>query len=318
MIIKDRFSPFLRRVLGIATGIVVLLILASALFAEQRSAPPSLPSYCFPPPPKDDNAAAAYAIALLPVIPPPPPATTLPLPPGVAPSLVGPLPGEAPPNPDDFRVLLGYRGLYYNTVALDDKVVVLNSSLYTWPTSTWKITGMVRNQTRCPIHISGVSARLLGSRGELLETATATLPIEDLRPGEPGPLVIEAPLPPSIVKSIEWNIDSDPAPAPIRQFEFAIWSAREASNDSSYSLDGMITNDSSSTAKGTRVVAAWLDENNRVLYVGSAKMNPYTEPVDSVDLAGYAKAGFLYSTKDSLIAPILGNAANIALWGISR
>jgi hypothetical protein len=317
---QDQSSPSLYRPLGIAAGVglVTLFALASMALPEQRSPSFALPSYCFPPAPQNATSAAAYAIELLPVISPSSPTTSSSLLSGDAPSLEGPLPGEAPPNPDDFRVLYGYRGPDYNTAALDGKVVVLPSSLYTWPTSTWKVTGLFRNQTRCPIHINSVSARLLGSQGELLETATATLLVDNIRPGEPAPLVIEAPLSPGAVKTVEWAVDSSPTPTPIRQFEFAIWSAEKAPDGASYTLDGMITSDASTTARGTSVVVAWLDENNRVLYVDSTKMNPYVNPADSVDLPGHAKAGFLYSTKDLLVAPVLGGAADLALWGVSR
>lgn len=298
-----------------------LLLLGSVgLLAQQKIGSPTLPSSsCLTPLVAGDASTSAdEARALLPRIPLAVVTSTQRLPPGVAPAFEGPFPGEQPPDPDGFKVLYGYTGPFYNTSNLNGQVVVLSQTLYTWPTPTWEMTGILRNQTRCPIALNTLSAQLLGSNGEVIGTATATLPVANLRPGEPGPFTIQAPIAAEAVKSVEWHADFSPTQAPLRQFTFKIWNSSEAPDGSSYTLDASIENDASSTANGTSVVLAWLDENGRVLYVGSAKMNPYTQPVGASDVPGQMTAGFLYSTTDPTIASVLGSAWDTALWGISR
>jgi hypothetical protein len=180
------------------------------------------------------------------------------------------------------------------------------------------MTGMVRNQTRCAITVSNISAKLLGANGELLGTATATVPVATLRAGEPGPFTIKAPVAAFTVKSVDWHVGFQFGAAPPRQFQFMIAQGGAAPSGSSYTLDGLVTNDASTTVNGTQVVAAWLDAQDRVLYVGAATMSPYDTPSDAVDVASHSSAGFLYSTNDPALASLLEGAWDFAIWGTSR
>ncbi len=297
----------------------LLIVASSGLFAQQKNSPPSLSPSCLTPlVAEESSSSATEARALLPLIPSEPPAPPLA---SSDTSLVpeGPLPGELSPSPDGFKDLYGYEGPYYNTTHLDGRVVVLNSSVYTWPASTWKAAGMIRNQTRCPMQIRGVSARLLGPQGELIGTATATLPIDTLRAGEPGPFVIAAPVGANKVVSVEWHVDSTIAPSPARQFDFNIWyNAASPVDGYAYKLYGSVTNKSTTSYRDTSVVVAWLDSGNRVLYVASTTLNPYLYPTNQMDLAAGENTGFLFYTTDSNLATTVRHAANLAIWGTSR
>jgi len=235
---------------------------------------------------------------------------------------MGRLPGEAPPDPDDFQALYGYSGSYYNTTNLDGQVVVLNQSVYTWPTATWKVTGMLRNQSRCPIHITKLTARLLGLGGRVLSSVTTTVPVSELRSGEPGPFVIEAPLMTSDVKAIDWNVDYEPAKTAPRLFTFETFEEGKVFGGSRYDLVGSIRNDDTSTAREVQVVLAWLDfqNNGRVLYVTSSKLRLVSDPtknLDSINLNSGEDEDFLYITSDPALVSLLGEARPV-LWGISQ
>jgi hypothetical protein len=308
----------------------LLLALASlSLSAQQESSASqqknsSLPSFCAPAPSSaNPEMLEADARTLLPRIPLPKTTSHLALPAGVAPGIMGRLPGEAPPDPDEFQALYGYSGPYYNTTNLDGQVVVLNQSLYTWPTTTWKVTGMLRNQSRCPIHVTKLTARLLGAQGNLLASVTTTVPVAELRPGEPGPFVIEAPLIMATdVKTIDWNVAYTPAQAAPRLFTFGTYEDGKVLGGSRYDLVGSIRNADTTPARDVHVVVAWLDfqGSGRVLYVASVKLRLVSGPdqnFDSINLGGGEDEEFIYITSDPVLVSLLGEAKS-SLWGISK
>lgn len=323
---NERVSQSHSQSLVISVVLALLLGLVSlGLFARQNPAPSqqqansnsSFASHCSPASSSaDPKVAAADASALLPLIP-----MSGMSHPSDQGGIVGLLPGEQPtlPNHDDSKVLYGYSGPFYNTTDLDNQVVVLDQTVYTWPTSTWKVTGLLRNQTRCPIHIASLTARLLRPSGQLLATATSSLPVVDLRPGEPAPFTFEAPIARVEVKSVEWHIDFVPDVAlPTRLLEFAI--GREEA-DTRYYLDGTIRNMATSTAQGVRVIVAWLDpQSNRVLYSAPAAIRTFEDPkspVEAMDLRAGETEQFVFVTTDPMVVSIIG-PTKVVLWGVSR
>jgi hypothetical protein len=297
----------------------LLLVASLGLYAQQRNTSPD--SACLTPlVAADSSSSAAAARALLPLIPP---ATTTSPYTASLPS-VGPLPSVQPPDPDGFKALYGYSGPFYNTSNLTGQVVVLSQTIYKWPSQSWELTGMVRNQTRCPVAINSLSAQLLGANGEVIGTATARVPVVNLRPGEPGPFTIQAPLPASAVKSVVWHVDSTPTPALARQFTFAVDLNRVTADGTEYDLGGFIQNTTTSTVRDVRAVAAWLDDQNRVVAVSSLQFDDHGSTSESVTLAAdgdssYQDSGlFNYTTQDPALAQRIGHAFNLALWGISK
>ncbi len=288
----------------------LLLVASLGLIAQPRSS--ATPSCLKPLVAAESSSSAAEARALLPFVSP---RQDLPL---------LSLPGERSMAPDAFKILYGYQGPYYSTALLDGRVKVLYETVYTWPTPNWKATGMVRNQTRCSAHIRSVTARLVGSEGKTLGIATATVPIADLRPGEPGPITIEAQLPVEEVKSVEWHVDSEEATSPARQFEFTIDENRLSSISDEYVLEGIIQNVATTTTRGVRVVAAWLDAQNRVLVVAEPQFDNGGNLETTADLAAngddaHQDSGvFKYITDDPALALRIGRAPNFALWGVSK
>jgi hypothetical protein len=72
-----------------------------------------------------------------------------------------------------------------------------------------------------------------------------------------------------------------------------------------------------------RIIAAWLDGQGRVLYVGSPKIAFVVSTLESavfkesVNLAAGHFERFMYVNKDPALAPLLGEAT-LALWGTSK
>jgi hypothetical protein len=287
--------------------------------AASTALSPSLPSPCSPAPSSTEpSVVAADAAILLPLIPPPPA-----IPHGPTGGILGPLPGEVtqPPNPDEDKNLYGYSGPYYNTASLDGRVIVLDKTTHVWSTSTWKVSGLIRNQTRCTIHVVGLTGRLLGVAGKLLDTVTTSVPVSDLRPGEPGPFLIEAPqVATSAVKSVIWQLDYLLAESASRLFELNVYKGERSG--SSYYLDGLIHNAATTTARGVRVVAAWFDlgEKGAVLHVSSVKLRRLSNPkmdLDAIDLKGGESEEFIFIAEGPELVQLLGNT-RYALWGISQ
>ena len=315
---KERYSVFHSRPIIFTIGVVIIILcftgfslLALENINSRSPSSPSGPTDCY-----SLTITIEEATAFLPVIPERPGF------PSQQPQLFASrLPGTIQPNPDNYKDLYGYLGPYYNPAAINGKVVILDSSLYQWPGPTWKASGLVRNQTRCPIHLKSLTARLRGPKGELLDTVNAVLPVDGLRPGEPGPFTIQAPISPTNIRSIDWSIDFEPTYLVARPFIFRIFYERYENNQA-YSLYGEIKNSSTSKA-ATRMAAAWLDEQNRVIFVASPKIawvaeKPETPAYrDEIDLVGGEFEDFMYQTTDTDIAPRLGTA-KLLLWGIAK
>src|ERR1700688_538181 len=303
---REQSPLFYRRVFLGAGLILLLLVFAASLSASQERAsqPPPQKSAAQPvqqarvtqPVPSCLTplraAESAVARALIPAIP----ERVLPgLSPGLLPPAPPPPPGLIPlPDPEGFKSLYGYKGPYYNTNNLDGTVAVLSKSLHSWSTTTWKVSGMVRNQTRCPVLINGLTARLFGSHGELLAIATTSVPIDTLRPGEPGPFMIEAPVTSMAVQSVDWHVDFVEAKGEERAFEFEVYNEGIASDG--YNLGGTLRNSATTTVKNAHMIIAWLDAQARVLYATSAKLSAFTDSSgtlsDTVDLGGGGVAAF--------------------------
>ena len=229
--------------------------------------------------------------------------------------------GAPSQDADDYKVLYGYHGPYFNIDSIDDQVTVLTNSLYTWSIATWKTTGMLRNQMPCSVRIKAIRARLLNARGEVVDIATSDAAVSDLRPGEPSPFEIDSIAPRMTVRSVKWEVDYEYIPKFSRPFTFEIYST-QASKENGYLLFGSITN-AGKESRPARMIAAWIDSANRVVYLASPKIafvasSPdHPEYRDEVNLDGRHFENFVYTTKDQSLAALLDDST-VALWGISK
>ena len=223
-------------------------------------------------------------------------------------------------DPDEYKSLYGYYGPFYNTINLDNRVVVLDQTLYTWPATTWKASGMIRNQTRQPVHIKSVNATLRGRHGEVLDTVIASVPVSNLRAGEPGPFLIESALSRSAISSIEWDVAFEVSQDKPRPFVFDIVDDRGSREGILYDLFVTIRNDDANAIRRVRVVAAWLDDRDKVFYVDSPMVRPTDDPKTWsrwADLAPGSSGDIIYRTEDPSLVSRLIKARRV-LWGIAE
>jgi hypothetical protein len=227
-----------------------------------------------------------------------------------------------PPNekidPDDYKSLLGYYGPYYNIKNLDGRVLVLEDTVYIWPGEPWRATGMVRNQSCDTVQITALTARLLGSDGKLLDTVTATVPVNELRPGEPAPFTINSSINGVDVGAVDWIVGYVTSGSAYREFRFENFRSNKTADGSLYSLSGSIHNVGSSSATDTFIVIAWVDGRGRLIYVGEALVQAVDHPSltkKTVDVGQFAD--FLYTTKSPSLISLLGDAIPV-FWGVSR
>jgi hypothetical protein len=260
--------------------------------------------------------------ALLPALPAQDETLATPLPAGV--SSFGPPMTGVTLDPDDSKQLYGYSGPYYNTSNLTGRVLVLSQSVYVAPASSWTAAGLIRNQTCDPVTVKGVTARLLGSRGELLHIAEATTFLDTLQPGEPAPFMIQAPVAAAKVRRVDWQVEYTTTESEPQRLFTEPFHDQIVSGD--YFLDGQIHNASTLTAIHARVVAAWLDDSGRVRHVAWPKLRLRVGPsseidTEEIDLLPNRSGYFMYSTAgtsaDPALARLLGNG-RVMLWSVAR
>lgn len=227
-------------------------------------------------------------------------------------------PGTLQHDPDEYKSLYGFYGSFYNTTNLDGRVAVLEKTVSRRPTHTLKAYGLVRNQTRQSINIHSITATLRGPQGEVLDIVTASIPVQNLRPGEPGPLMIESAVAQNTIANIEWSVDSEPSLGKPRPFAFDIIDDRDSRQGSHYDLFVAIRNEDAAASRRTKVLAAWLDEQGKLIYVDALMVRANDDPKtwrSWTDL-GPNESGYLtYNTSDSWLVSRLIKA-RVMLWGI--
>lgn len=313
---------------GPSRGAVLnLLIVTAAWFAAAIL--PALPAHSAASTPcltplnaADSPKAAAEAAALLPLLPPDPGD-------GVIDAARPSTQGQVAPavllrglDPDRYQTLYGYAGPFYNTSVLDGQVPVLERSVYSWPTPAWKSSGLVRNQTRCTIRVVSVTAHLLDASGEVLGVATGTSSVAVIRPGEPAPFVAEAPVSSAAVHAIKWTVDYEAtASSPGRRFTFSVFFDQVATNGV-YSVAGSVLNAASDTV-ATELVAAWFDDQERVVFVDRPLIAVGTGAPDQTEYRQTAPLGpgsfarFFYANHDAISGQVL-ERSELALWGTEK
>jgi hypothetical protein len=241
-----------------------------------------------------------------------------------------------PTNPDGIRLLYGYQGPYYRMDISGHNVVVLAQTLYQWPITDWKVSGLIRNETGSHVQVAAVTAHLFDSRGNELGSATAWLPLNRLRPGEPAPFVLTTSVPASLVSSIDWHIDYALSGPSNRMFQIiAYWDLPfgDRQRHTGYPFDdpanppypyvvfGSFRNVSAETVDAARLVGAWLDDQKRVIYVDWLSFLPLADPnpvpQESIGLSPGSATDYIYENAEPAVAARL-STATLALWEISQ
>lgn len=118
----------------------------------------------------------------------------------------------------------GPPGLYSDRIS-GTGIVLLEDSVTVASEGKWRAWGLVRNDTLRDVGAVVVAAALWGLNDEaLLDYPTATVPVDPLRPGEPGPFVIESRVLASDVTRVEWKVLAGlPNAARSREFQALVY-----------------------------------------------------------------------------------------------
>jgi len=179
--------------------------------------------------------------------------------------------------------LKGFRGPHYTDTVTGQGIVLLHDTLNYATAGNWSVAGLVRNESLRDAGVVTVTATLLDSAGTVIEKVSAQAPVVGLRPGEPSPFVVRSQVPVHQVAKVEWLVDEQPLRTPVTrdflvqtyyQLPYGVATVRgKARQDAPYpyvlaagfrNLGRPVSN--------PRLVAAWLDEQGRVLWVESASL----------------------------------------------
>jgi hypothetical protein len=122
-------------------------------------------------------------------------------------------------DPLEWRALQGFDGPYYSGSLDSGEATVLLESISTDVGGHWRAWGLVRNETSSPVGID-VNVSLFGPGGALLDIVYTHVLVDPLRPGEPGPFVIETDIAGESVGIVEWSARTTvPAAVGTRSFQ---------------------------------------------------------------------------------------------------
>jgi hypothetical protein len=250
-----------------------------------------------------------------------------------------PLPGEAATeaateDPLAWRSLLGFVGPYYASELRAGAVILLQDSMTIASRGPWRAWGLVRNETAHPAG-ADVTAQLFAADGMLLTTVSAHVPVDPLRPGEPGPFALSSDIAVSDVAAVNWSVlETPPGPAVLRDFQILEgWSLPfgERGREDGWYRDppgpppypfvqfGSVDNLGGASALPL-VTAAWVDENDRVVWVATAQIgdvpgNPESSAVGPRSLGPRVLGDYYFVISDPSAGPLLGSGTVSAmLW----
>lgn len=117
----------------------------------------------------------------------------------------------------------GPSGLYSKGIS-NKGVVLLEDSITVATEGKWRAWGLVRNDTMRDVGAVVIAAALWDRNEALLDYPTATVPVDPLRPGEPGPFEIKSRVDASDVARVEWRVIAGlPNPARSREFQILVY-----------------------------------------------------------------------------------------------
>jgi len=181
---------------------------------------------------------------------------------------------------------LGYAGPRVASRVGGTGVVLLTDTLDVAALGWWRATGLVRNDTAEHARDVMATVTLATANDWILGTATAVVPVRDVRPGEPAPFDLRTLVRAEAVRRIEWRVTATngPGPAPTRDAEIEIGRispalagritlpgrllASEASAgglEGSWIGWGVLRNWSADPLERPGVVGMWIDERGRAV-----------------------------------------------------
>lgn len=182
---------------------------------------------------------------------------------------------------------LGYAGPRTASRVGGTGILLLADTLNFTSRGAWKATGLVRNDSTEPVHEVSVTVTLATAGDSILGTATAVVPVLDVRPGEPAPFELRTLVPAEAVRRIEWRVTTAAgagpgfgrsaeieigrvAPAPVRRVPtpegiLAPKTASATAEESSWIGWGILRNWGPEPLESPAVVGMWIDEQGRAV-----------------------------------------------------
>ena len=201
-----------------------------------------------------------------------------------------------PEELNQYRELLGFHGPYYTSQPSANAVVILPETITTLVPSGggFSALGLVRNELATQLIGSvTINAKLFNKAGKVIAAPSTEVLVSPLRPGEPAPFELTAPVSFKDVADISWHVswqvESDKSKGEVRNviFSFFIggnesWGARRSGptpwdipGHPYYWLEtGYVKNNSDLDISNPKMVVAWIDPKNKVLAV---ETNPIYE-----------------------------------------
>ena len=189
----------------------------------------------------------------------------------------------AGPPGDEFRTLAGFVGPRWTTELHRDEVLVLEDTVQTSSSGTWRAQGLVRNETGSPVDGVVVQATLRDGDGAEVDVIDAAVAVAPVRPGEPAPFSLEADVDAGAAASVEWSVRSVPteaAAAPRAAEVVTYWTEPVGERSPPISIAdhvdptggvaphlvfGSVTGIEGALIESPIVVAAWFDADGKVL-----------------------------------------------------
>ncbi|HLO03227.1 MAG TPA: FxLYD domain-containing protein [Symbiobacteriaceae bacterium] len=191
--------------------------------------------------------------------------------------------------------LPGFEGPYFQAPgpnAEPGAVHLLTESITQSKEGLWQAWGLVRNQMNKSVGNVVVTASLFGQDGALLAKAPATVPIANLRPGEPGPFHVTTQVPAAKVKRAEfalqpgeakpvsrdlllmkyWELPYDRVEVKGVRRRDAVW--RHGRRVYPYKLGTGFQNIGERPVPGANLLLAWLNDQDQVVWVEQTTMDP--------------------------------------------
>jgi hypothetical protein len=232
--------------------------------------------------------------------------------------------------PGDFY---GYSGPYYSPSLDHDGVVVLEDTVSAAITGNWTVNGLIRNETPNAVGDVVVQASLYGADAGLLGVVSYEVLVDPLRPHEPAPFSLSSDIPATLVRDVEYTIQTGPPSTLTRQLKMEfLWDApygeRPRVEHYGYAdpdlppyphlVVGSVWHEGDVTLPNPRVVAAFLSPEGTVLGSATAQLG-----VNDVAFHDSLNPGDILDFAIAVDDPVLGAALSrpgtqIALWGIGQ
>lgn len=106
----------------------------------------------------------------------------------------------------NIQIFPGFYGSYSTDEVEGNTVKILEDSLNVTTHGLWSVIGLVRNEMVTNANKAIVEAVLFNMDGQIIDTASSDVMVQNLRPGEPAPFTIDSNVSTEDVSKVEWTV----------------------------------------------------------------------------------------------------------------